>query len=192
MQMVLPELEAQWVRLGAPIAERLRPGLTSVELDAIQQSLGFPLPHELRELWAWHDGSEVVMPHCEIGPGGYTFLTAAQTVEQYQFNREAHPEAEAEEDAPDMYWHDGWLPFMMQDAQRVYVDCLRRDPVRDPSPVRLVSWEWEGYDIDRAPSLAAAISFWTWLLASDFYTWNGQHWDDRFTDIPLFARWMLA
>jgi hypothetical protein len=58
MQLVLPALEAQWVRLGAPIAERLRPGLSAVQLNDIEASLGFDLPHELRELWAWHDGSD--------------------------------------------------------------------------------------------------------------------------------------
>jgi hypothetical protein len=69
MQLVLPALEAQWVRFGAPIAERLRPGLSAVQLNDIEASLSFGLPHELRELWAWHDGSEIVVPHCTIGPG---------------------------------------------------------------------------------------------------------------------------
>jgi cell wall assembly regulator SMI1 len=193
MRELLPELEAQWVRLGAAIAQRLRPGLSVEQLDAIEAELGFRVPHELRELWAWHDGSEIVgTPDCTIGPGGFHFLTSTQTLQEYRFNREVHPKGQYADEDPEMYWHEGWLPFMVQDAQRVYIDCLRGDPDRDVSPVREVTKTWEDYDVDRATSLAGAISLWTWLLASDYYTWNGRSWDCRWTDIPLFARWMLA
>jgi hypothetical protein len=77
MQLVLPALEAQWVRLGAPIAERLRPGLSAVQLNDIEASLGFDLPHELRELWAWHDGSDCTSATINRKAGLDTFQGSA-------------------------------------------------------------------------------------------------------------------
>jgi len=54
----LHELDGHLRRLGLPIAEHLRPGLSDEEMDAITHPLGIDLPPQLRALWAWHDGAE--------------------------------------------------------------------------------------------------------------------------------------
>src|SRR5437764_1031354 len=113
LQDLLDQLEAQWRRLQAPIADALRPGLTDRQLDDVSARLDLVLPGELRALWAWHDGADPSTLR-DIGPGGYEFLTSDEVVAARQFNLQVHGEADA--DLPDMYWHRTWIPFMNQDA----------------------------------------------------------------------------
>jgi hypothetical protein len=49
------------------------------------------------------------------------------------------------------------------------VDCDRVDQLGIVSPVRLVTVEWESYEVDRAVSIEHLIRTWTWLLAQDLY-----------------------
>lgn len=189
---LLDELNAQWVRLGAPIARALRPGLSEQQLDAVAERLGVSLPRELRELWAWHDGADPDS-YRDIGPGGYEFLSTEEVVEAHGMNRAIHAESPAPDVLPEMFWHESWIPFMTQDAQRLYVDAAR-ETTTGSSPVRLVTWEWEDFTVDRAPSLAAAVSMWTWLLESGYYRWSGDSYGEPvdYSQIPLFARWTMA
>jgi cell wall assembly regulator SMI1 len=164
--------------------------LSEQQLDAVAAKLSVSLPLELRQLWAWHDGADP-SSRSDIGPGGYEFLTTQEVIAEHRSNREVHPKSWAEEmGAPDMYWHASWIPFMTQGPQRLYVDADRGSW---RSPIRRVSWEWEDFDVDIAPSLAAAVSMWTWLLASDYYGWDGRTGEPvDYTAIPLFARWTFA
>jgi hypothetical protein len=107
-------------------------------------------------------------------------LPLAQALAAYRREREAAPD----------FWEASWLPFMTSNAYRLYVDCNRR--LRDgDSPVRLVSWEADVPDADRALSLTHAVTLWVWLLESDYYSWQGPatlgHWINR--DLPEFAFW---
>ncbi len=86
------------------------------------------------------------MPKRTIGPGGYEFLPLADALQAYTTNREIHGVPEPE--FPDGYWHKSWLPFMTQDAQRLFVDC-DRVLLGGYSPVRLVTWQWDNYEVDR-------------------------------------------
>jgi hypothetical protein len=181
----LEGLRAQWVRLGAPIERLLRPGLEEAEMDSMAAAHNLRLPPELRIWWNWHDGTaDGPDEERSIGPGSYVFLSLAEALEAYEQNRQIH---HPEPDMGDMFWHDSWLPFMNQQAQRLYVDCDRLSQIGD-SPIRLVSWEWEDFDVDRANSLGHAVSMWTWLLSSDFYRWNGELWECDFVAIPAFVR----
>lgn len=191
LRTLLEDLLAQWVRLGAPVVRALRPGLTDAELDAVSSELDLELPNELRELWSWHDGCDRG-GNGNIGPGGYQFLSSSDAIEAYRLNRRIHGEDPG--DLPsDPYWRRSWVPFMTQDAQRLYIDCDRTTTTRT-SPVRLVSWEWENFDVDIAPSLASAVSMWIWLLESDYYAWDpaGFITPVAWGQIPMFARWTLA
>lgn len=192
LAMLLNQLKTQWIRLGAPIARALRPGLSDGQLDVVAQRLGLELPREVRELWAWHDGADPTSPR-DIGPGGYEFLTTDEVVSTYEANLSRHAESPDPHVVPDMYWHRSWIPLMVQGAQRLYVDA-RRATTTGVSPVRLVSWEWEDFTVDRAPSLAAAVSMWTWLLESDYYRWDGNDLGEPvdYATIPVFARLTMA
>jgi cell wall assembly regulator SMI1 len=178
--------------LQAPIATALRPGFSESHLDLVAERLGVALPHELRELWAWHDGADPDS-RSDIGPGGYQFLTTDEVVAAHAFNRSIHAESPAPDLIPELFWHRTWIPFMRQDAQRLYIDAERTTQTWE-SPVRLVTWEWENFEVDRAPSLAAAVSMWTWLLESDHYRWdeNGHGQQVDYRSVPLFARETMA
>jgi len=103
-----------------------------------------------------------------VGPGGYEFLSAPSSLESYAFNRRVHEESPGDDPLQDPYWHKTWLPFMTWEAKRLYVDCARTDQF-GASPVRLVTWEWENFQVDRATSVAQVIRTWTWLLEQDLY-----------------------
>jgi cell wall assembly regulator SMI1 len=195
LPQLLIDLEAQWRRLDAPIAMRLRPGLSDADLAAVGHRLGgVSLPTELRQLWAWHDGAEPGGRR-DIGPGAYDFLTTDEVVAAHQreLRIQGTPVEADDSEVADMYWHRSWVPFMTQGPQRLYIDCARRTTT-GLSPVRLVTWEWENHDVDRATSLTAAVSLWTWLLGCNYYHWGegGVGKPIAYDDIPLFARLTLA
>jgi hypothetical protein len=193
LQQALPELEAQWKRLQAPIATALQPGMDPLLIDRLGASEGLRVPTELKVLWSWHNGAtrpSVPGVDHSIGPGGYDFLSVEEALEVYRQNREWHAESVDPEDSPETYWHESWLPFMTQQAERLYVDCERvvtAAPGR--SPIRLVSHEWEAFDVDLAASLLDAVWTWTWLLQQNYYTFDehGQGHVD-FAAVPVFLR----
>ena len=53
---LLGELEVRWRAQEAPILERLTPGLSVEEIDAVTAPLGVRLPAEARLWWQWHNG----------------------------------------------------------------------------------------------------------------------------------------
>ena len=54
----LERLERCWRDENPDLVDRLRPGLSSAELDAILDSFDYFVPDELREWWGWHNGLE--------------------------------------------------------------------------------------------------------------------------------------
>lgn len=185
LHRALEGLRTEWERVDAGIVDQLPPGLTRNELDAIEVEFGHALPAEVRELWSWADGTN---GEASVGPGSYVFLSSRGALKEYRVNREIHPEG-TYEDIPEMYWHETWMPVFVQGPQRLYVD-VARDTVSGRSPVRLVSWEWEDFDVDQAPSIEHTVWQWTWLLQAGYYSWDGEtgSWDVRFTDIPIGLR----
>jgi cell wall assembly regulator SMI1 len=197
LRLELESLRVEWQRLGAPIAGALAPGITPEEIDALAEPFGLRVPTELKALWEWHNGvqpTEGPDADLTIGPGGYYFFSDQQALKSYEQNRLIHAEPPAPDLlAADMYWHASWLPFMEQGPQRLYVDCDRRVSAHPgAAPIRLVSWEWEAYDVDIASSLAEAVRTWTWLLSQDFYQvvdeGSRRRWDVDYMSVPLFLR----
>ena len=187
----LDRLEAQWVRLNAPIAGLLNPGLDEDAINDLTEPYGLTLPPEWTAWWQWHDGAGLWPSSANdnsvtIGPGTYEFLPLSGALAKYEFSRGAHPESEPEGHV----WRANWLPFMTQGAERLYVDCADV-MLHGHSPVKLVSWEWEMPTVARAWSLTHAVTLWVWLLESDYYWWEADapipHWARR--DLPEFADW---
>lgn len=195
LRQELTLLGEQWVRLGAPISDVLAPGISPVEVDALTEPLGLRVPVELKVLWEWHNGSQAEPRGADdysIGHGGYEFLSVQDALQQYLGNRQSFAEPEEPDLLPQMFWHTSWLPFMMQQAQRLYVDC-ERTVTGHPgaAPVRLVSWEWEAFDVDVAQSVTAAVLTWTWLLEQNYYRVELQgerRVFRRFSPVPRFLR----
>lgn len=193
----LESLRRAWERLDAPIVDALAPGITPEEVESLAAPYGLSVPTELKVLWEWHNGvtsNPSSDDDLSIGPGGYDFFSVQTALRAYVQNRELH--AEPPDEAPrwsDMYWHRSWLPFMEQGPQRLYVDCDRGLAGRPgATPIRLVTWAWEAYNVDIASSLRQAVRTWVWLLDQDFYRIAGQGsrtlWDVDYLAIPLFLR----
>jgi hypothetical protein len=190
----LERLGQQWQRLGAPIASYLRPGLSARDIDALAEAHGLTIPPELRVWWAWHDGAarpaEVPLYSASIGPGSLTFLGLRESLDAAASNRSIHAKSEG---LGDLYWRDAWLPILICDATRVYVDCPRVTP-EGYSPLRVVVWEWAGYSVDRAPSLTAAVHMWAQLLEDDHYrivshpSGGWPMWECDYDGLPMEAR----
>jgi cell wall assembly regulator SMI1 len=62
----LASLERAMRDAGAQVADEFRPGASHDTLDAAAEEFGFPLSHELRVWWEWHDG---VVGGAEAGVG---------------------------------------------------------------------------------------------------------------------------
>ena len=178
----LQELEFHWRRQEAPIAGLLRPPATDADLQLVRHETGSLVPTELRAWWGWHDGQERGRHLADsVGPGGYRLLSVAESVAEYHANRSIHRAPFDPNDPSDnAYWHESWLPFLVQGPQRVYVDCAEVAP-GNASPVRIVTWEWEDYDVVQAPSVAALAGLMLAELRTDRIRWNSDRgdWDDR-------------
>jgi cell wall assembly regulator SMI1 len=121
-------LEATLLRLEHWLARHrrrflagLRPGATPPQLEALQASLGMPLPDELRLLLAWHNGQNE-------GPLGRFeqdwLLLGTEEIAAAKHVLDA--------DAATTNWDRAWIPFLDDDAGD-YV-CL--DTSTAPPPLR--------------------------------------------------------
>jgi hypothetical protein len=72
---------------------------------------------------------------------------------------------------------------MKHDAYRLYVDCDRVTWNIEGSPIRLVRWDWEGFDIDCAQSLTQAVQLWAWVLEQGYVTYGPDGWSAH-ADLP--------
>jgi hypothetical protein len=160
-------IEAEWVRLGAPIVSRLRPGLSGDQLDDLGERYAWDIPPELRVWWGWHDGTnQVGHPWLQsIGPASLWFLPAERALKDTELEREIRP------DHPeDPGWRRSWLTIMNFDATRLYVDCSTpAHGVRTWLPIGLVHKEWDNADVPVAQSLTQAARMWLWLLQQNYY-----------------------
>lgn len=187
-------LEQQWRRLGAPIASNLRAGLSARDIDRLAAPSGLTIPPELRIWWAWHDGAAPAAgaprDSATIGPGRLTFLGLQESLDAAAWNRSVHAKSD---DMGSVYWRDTWLPILIRDATRVYVDCSEATPL-GYSPLRVVVWEWAQFNVVRAPSLTAAVHLWAQLLEDDHYRIaalprdGSPVWEYDYGGLPMDAR----
>jgi cell wall assembly regulator SMI1 len=139
---LLTRLEA-WLKVHRPrYAEALQPPATEDDYVALRGSLGAPVPDDLRQLLAWHDGQG------EDFSGSFeeawNLLSAAQI-------GAAKRDLDSQAGHGQSTWQPAWVPFL-DDDQGNYL-CL--DPSLPGVPVReyrLTSPE--------APTVAASLAAW--------------------------------
>jgi len=167
--VALEGLQEEWRRLGAPVRDHLAPGRPVEETSALLAGKGLSAPAEVVALWAWADGTEPRGSYWSFGPGNGAFLSVEESLVRYDMNREIHQQGD-DPDLPDMYWHATWLPIFVLDLDsfRIYIDVSRVGP-DGACPVRVVTWEWEQFDVDQTGSIAELIELWTEALRSDLY-----------------------
>ncbi len=157
---LLPRFEKHWRQQGAPIVERLRPGLTDADIDALMKPTGMRLSAEVHQLYRWHDGAE---PHPELWDSGrlfaigiWTFRPLAELVAWYQQEwlpgrAEMALECDLE---PKEIWPDGYFPVFLADEWRTAVLQDRRgDQDSFPRAVAYFDREWN-FNSKSAPHVA--------------------------------------
>jgi cell wall assembly regulator SMI1 len=194
LDALLEELETLWREQGAPIADQLAPGLSKEQLDEYERANGLTFPAEIRRWWGWHDGVRRLLrdmraePGSMLGVGSWEFLSCAEALGERALMlqvapREGGPEIDDED--LDVYWRPTWLPVVVFNADRVFVDCADAAPA-----VRI--WHRAPDDVDtaRADSWTDAVAFWVRLLRERYYFWSREQnrWLDRWAELPLEDR----
>jgi cell wall assembly regulator SMI1 len=120
--------------------EGLGPGATPDQLAALQQALGIPLPDDLRELLAWHNGQDDVSVGCFRE---HWYLMSTQEIEAAWRELTANPASS---------WQHGWVPFLEDDrGNYVFLDTSQ------PGGTVREYWEKNPDRPTVAPSLAAWV-----------------------------------
>jgi cell wall assembly regulator SMI1 len=172
---LLDALLQRWRACGAPIAERLRPGLTRAEIRAMTEPLSLTLPEEALRWWEWHDGTFAAQFSVEraLGAfGGLVHLTLAEAIELY--GKRMRPQEEWERDTFEedlVLWDRTWLPIATEDTGRVIV-CSCGDPSGVLSPVHALEWGEAASEVaDRGTRSFGELVTW-WIEALDSGGWH--------------------
>jgi cell wall assembly regulator SMI1 len=141
---LLSELEARWRAQTAPIAERLTPGLSNEEINAITGPLGVRLPAEARLWWQWHNGvprsAVTLRAQRTIGGAYYEYLPLEEAATGYRQLREIAAEVvSSPEQHADDFWHPSWWPIS-SNAGGAWIACQCDVAEDKPTPIRAISF----------------------------------------------------
>lgn len=178
--VLLSELHERWVAAGAPIAQRLRPGLSERRMSELMEPIGRTLPYEARLWWGWHDGAERAAPGEDraarlVGPP-FPFLSLEEALADYFRWRETvrtvvRGEAEPGrvEEWVDRWWPPHLLPLTHNVGALV---CDLDTPDGAGTPVRWMepSALHEGAPTPLARSLGEIVTW--WIEAFDRGIWS--------------------
>lgn len=177
LQILLGELEEQWRRQRAPIAQVLAPGLPADQAQQIADGIGLRLPVEIQAWFAWHNGALPNDPQFaaeqQVGPG-WLYMPLERVIDHYRSWRVAAEQA-VMGDSPsvDDYWSPSWLPISEADSSALAVDC--DVPEGAATPVRVVKWEFSDFREPRVASFTEAVAVWVEMLQRDLWTYDHEH-----------------
>jgi hypothetical protein len=167
----LARLRRVWAAQGAPLVERLRPGLSMERIDELTRPLGLRLPVEARTWWGWHDGVDVELGIAyELGPS-LAFLPLDRAVALCRLAR-AHA-AEVWGDRADEVWRPSWFPLAERTGE-IRCDCAVADG--DPTPIFWADshdYDAEGLSTPKAVSLGQMVGW--WIEALETGAWEYDH-----------------
>lgn len=181
----LDALERRWRESGWRGLERLRPGLTEEQMDAITAPLGLHLPVEARRWWGWHDGIASAGPGSQavFGGRGLRYLTLDDAVAIYEERREIAAtlavDGEPVGRGQDDWWHPGWFP-VTDGLGTTTIACDCTVPACVPTPIRSVRWDADedfSFAIPRVASFGEMVI--DWLDAIDRGAWWYDAAEDR-------------
>lgn len=175
---LLEELARCWRSVGAPVLDRLRPGLPYEEMDELTDVLGLRLPGEAQRWWGWHDGagSELgVRGNTELTGAGWDFLSLRSVVSQCQLERASRQEALLGEPAAEEQWPLSWLPLSSDlGGALIVLDCSRPDELI--TPVLFVDRQVPASELvgsaPRVPSLGELVCWWIGAFDAGAYYYN--------------------
>lgn len=159
----LETLEELWRKQSAPIAKKLRPGLTREDADRLCEPLHLTLPPEARTLWEWHDGAG------EIDGSRWALLPLDIAVERTRLNIDILQHVARQNPGLGMMtWPSSWLVFTETvDGCSGVIDCTPN--TRQSSDIFLHDPEQYQQcvgDPPAASSLGKVVGWWIETLAS--------------------------
>jgi cell wall assembly regulator SMI1 len=139
----LLERLGRWLEQHRPrFAERLKRGATSAELDALQTTLGRPLPEELRAFLSWHAGQDDEFTGAFEG---HWYLMEASQAEAAWKELTGAVEGQRR-------WQPAWIPFLDDDRGNYFF----LDTSQAGAPVRQF---WER-NPEEARTVASSLTAW--------------------------------
>lgn len=163
----LVRFEATLARIGHPLAHALRPGLDGEDIRSRTSGVGVRVPEDAVGLWEWHDGVDqallppTVVPRSEALPGGPSFLSLTDALQNYVWTVENFPFSDLDD------WSTDWFPaFTYSNGDTIYLDCSA--PPEGPTPLQYRALKDYNRPADRhrrrIGSIAEAFDVWTSLL----------------------------
>lgn len=142
---------------GAPVVDRLAPGLSDREMDELTAPLDIRLPEEARTWWGHCNGA-----HSQPGDGAHSVaLSPAWWWAPLEAVVSLCQELRAMSD-PDT-WLASWLPIVVGDGELIIDTSVARGQL---TPVHVIDFEGDDDDfgvrhVPTLPSLAALVDTWT-------------------------------
>lgn len=158
--------------LGAPVVDRLRPGLRPAEMERIAAEHGVQLSQDAAAWWGWHDGDRERYED-DWGTPSLTpvpvFCGLRASLERSTWLHNLTWDSEVLHDpvlGPELResMFDRQHVILLNSEKPVVMDC--RDPQAPDSPTGVYSYE----GIGRTITLTERIAWWHWALDTGF--WN--------------------
>lgn len=161
--LALQEYEQRLRDLGSAVVDRLQPGLTSEQIEALESEFGVRLPAGARAVWAWHDGVALLrqrgpfptlLPYRVLPDLRSSLAMAAQIVA-------THNAIVDEPGMAHLRWDPNWVILTTDGKVSVVVDCTHyhRDLARTALFVA-----GEAIDSYIQLPLLERICWWNWAL----------------------------
>jgi cell wall assembly regulator SMI1 len=182
---LLAQLDDHLSRQQVPLADSWQPGISADQAQTTATAeLGFALPAELVEWFAWHDGID---PH-HRGQRGYWLvgssllpLSLAGCIEAYRQRRWVASEVARTDPlfAPDQLWPPRWLPWLAHlNPDLLVVDTAVPDGADAPVHVFYSHDALSSSLPVVCPSVTDAVAAWVWMFDTGRYRYDPvtRHW----------------
>ena len=183
LRAALGDLVAEHARVGSPLEQHLRPGLTAAVVTTRLGEAGLESPPEAVGLYGWADGVDQDAWR-RASSGGrdlelfpYAFFPDLDTVIAARRRMRAMTEETlaAGAGAPgDDLWRPSWLPIFDSDPGWYGLDCAS---ATGPSPVWIMYWDSTEFDPTRqvfaglTPMIRALVE----RFRAGAYSWSEEH-----------------
>lgn len=143
LHSALDRILAGLTRLGAPVANQLRPGLPAEEIAARLRELPFVPPRELLALYQWRDGTAGL----DFFFPSHDFLSLEDAIEDYYARRDVALEYASPELPVDELWHPRWFPIFRASWGTEYTMLCPERETTDTAPILDVDVEGDSHDM---------------------------------------------
>lgn len=110
-----------WLSSNAPIdLENLRPPASEQELAEVEQTVGLPLPEEIRLLYKWHNGSGDTEASCVQLIPEWPFLSLAGSITHWR-KRNLQYQDDLDDTGACFWWKTSWLPLAYDFTGELFV-----------------------------------------------------------------------